>query len=193
MFYIVRHGQTNWNVEKKTMGHANIPLNDFGRNQAKNLANKIISLDVKKIVASDLLRASETAEIINKKLGLDISLDKRIREINYGDLEGISRDTLTQEAWDVFNNTPELLHAEPFEDVYFRIKDFFNEIINIGDNILIVTHGGALRMMMYYATNRNSFNKEKYAEISQFAKIGNATIYSWDGKMSELEPVIFSD
>lgn len=191
MFYIVRHGQTNWNVEKKTMGHADIPLNELGRNQAAELANRIFDLGIKKIISSDLIRASETAEIINKKLELDMLLDNRIREINYGDLEGVSRDTLTQETWDIFNSTPKLLHAEPFEEVYSRIKAFFDELANYNDNILIVTHGGALRMIMYYVANRNIFDKVKYAEISQFAKIENAAIYLWDGKMSELEAITF--
>ena len=69
MIYLVRHGQTDWNIEKKhTQGHTDIPLNENGKKQAEQLAQSISNLKIDKIISSDLLRAKETAEIINKKL-----------------------------------------------------------------------------------------------------------------------------
>ena len=84
MIYLVRHGQTDWNIEKKTQGHTDIPLNENGRKQAQILAQSISNLKIDRIISSDLLRAKETAEIINERFGNNISLDERIREINYG-------------------------------------------------------------------------------------------------------------
>jgi len=189
MIYLVRHGQTDWNVEKKTQGHADIPLNEKGRKQAKSLSSNISKLGVEKIVSSDLLRAKETAEILNKVFGVSLVFDKRLREINYGDLEGIPRDTLKPEMWDIFNKTPEKLNAEPFVDVFTRIKTFFDELSDTNENILVVTHGGPLRMIMYYANNRENFNKKEHTIFSQNAKINNAAIFEWEKDATSLRPI----
>lgn len=183
MIYLVRHGQTDWNLEKKTQGHTDIPLNENGRKQAEKVAERIEDLKIDRIISSDLLRAKETAEIINKKFGKNITYDSRIREINYGVLEGIPRDTLTQDIWDTFNTKPEELKAENKIHVYNRIKSFFNDLKNSKDNILIVTHGGALRMIMYYAQNKNDFDNTKYLKEFNNAKINNADIFEWNNEL----------
>ena len=125
MIYLIRHGQTDWNLEKKTQGHTDISLNENGKEQAKLVSRIISNYKIDKIYSSDLLRAKETAEIINENFGLNIILDNRLREINYGDLEGVPRPTLSQDVWDVFNNNPEKLNAEPIISVFNRIKSFF--------------------------------------------------------------------
>lgn len=183
MIYLVRHGQTDWNIEKKTQGHTDIPLNENGMKQARVLAQKISHLKIDKIISSDLLRAKETAEIINESFGKEIILDTRIREINYGILEGVPRDTLTQDTWDIFNNNPEQLKAEPKVHIFERIKSFFDELQDSKDNILIVTHGGALRMIMYYAENRNKFDNDKYTKYFKDIKINNADIFEWKNEL----------
>lgn len=128
MIYLVRHGQTDWNIENKTQGNTDIPLNYNGKKQAWIASNIMKNFKIDRIYSSDLSRAKETAEIINKNFNLDIILDRRLREINYGDLEGINRDNLSQEKWDIFNNNPKQLHAEAISDVYKRIKNFFESI-----------------------------------------------------------------
>ncbi|MHB1463281.1 MAG: histidine phosphatase family protein [Armatimonadota bacterium] len=189
MIYLVRHGQTDWNVEKKTQGHTDIPLNDNGREQAKSLSMDISKLKIDRIISSDLLRARETAEIVNEAFGVYLTFDKRLREINYGDLEGILGTTLTPETWNIINTTPEKLNTEPFINVYTRIKTFFDELNDEHINILIVTHGDALRMIMYYANNRDHFDKEEYANFSQNVKIDNAAIFEWEKLLTFLKPV----
>lgn len=179
MIYLVRHGQTDWNIEKKTQGYTDIPLNENGRKQAQILAKSISNLKIDRIISSDLLRAKETAEIINERFGKNISLDERIREINYGVLEGVPRDTLTQDTWDIFNTKPEELKAESKIHIYDRIKSFFDDLQDSKENILIVTHGGALRMIMYYAENRNEFDNDKYLKEFNSVKINNADIFEW--------------
>jgi broad specificity phosphatase PhoE len=162
MIYLVRHGQTDWNVVKRLMGQTNIPLNDFGRVQAQSLGKEISELKIDQIFSSDLQRTRETAEIVNKFFNADISLDNRLREINYGDIEGRLKETI-KEYWNLFNAHPEQFNAESLESVYNRIKSFFEDLAKKDlSNVLIVTHGGTLRMIMYYAKNRNSFNKEDY-------------------------------
>ena len=92
MIYLIRHGQTNWNAERKIQGQTDIPLNQIGQQQAKDVSEEISKLKIDKIFSSDLLRARETAEIINEKIGAKIEYDKRLREVNYGNYEGIHVD-----------------------------------------------------------------------------------------------------
>lgn len=189
MIYLVRHGQTNWNIEQKTQGHTDIPLNADGILEAETIAKSISKLKIDRIISSDLLRARETAEIINQLLGVEISFDQRLREINYGDLEGIPRTELTPNTWDIFNETPEKLNAERMASVFERIKSFFDELDKHQDNILIVTHGGALRIIMHYAESRYNFDKEKYSNTHQNSKIKNASIFQWNMGQTILMPV----
>lgn len=189
MIYLVRHGQTEWNVEKKTQGHTDIPLNEMGRKQARSLSLCISKLGIDSVISSDLLRARETAEIINKAAGVNLIFDQRLRELNYGDLEGIPRDTLEPETWDIFNITPEKFNAEPFTNVFARIKLLFDELSNNQGNVLIVTHGGPLRMIMYYANNRDKFNKKEYAIFNQNAKLNNAALFRWEKNLTSLRPI----
>ena len=195
MIYFIRHGETDWNIEKKTQGHTDIPLNDNGKKQALVLANKIKKIKINKIISSDLKRAMETAEIIGKFLKCNsFETDKKIREFNYGTLEGICRDELTSETWEIFNNHPEKLNAESVYDVFLRIKSFFENLQNdYNDNLLIVAHGGSLRVIKYYLENK-IFDKDKYLKFYKDLKIKNADIFEWkNGVDNTVNLITFDD
>ena len=177
MIYLVRHGQTDWNMEKRMQGQIDIPLNDNGREQARAVSESISKLKIDKIISSDLKRAKETAEIINEKIGAEISFDSRLREINFGDLEGVSREEIMPETWAIFETTPEKLNAEPIDEVHKRIKGFFDELGKYDGNVLVVSHGGALRMAMYYEKNRNGFDNEEYTKNYRRMDINNADLF----------------
>lgn len=180
MIYLTRHGQTNWNVEKRLMGLTDIPLNESGISQAQSLGKEASQLKIDHIFSSDLLRAKETSEIINKFINVDITLDERLRELNYGVIEGRILKEISSECWDQFNLYPEQLGAESFESAYNRIKDFFRDLVKKNlSNVLIVTHGGALRMMQYYEGNRDFFNKKDYIKNYLSSKIEHALIIKW--------------
>ena len=89
--YLIRHGQTQWNVEGKYTGQSDIPLTDVGREQARAAAEPVKSAPPAAVYASDLIRARETAELF--AAGCDftgaIQLDPRLREINQGVWEGM--------------------------------------------------------------------------------------------------------
>jgi 2,3-bisphosphoglycerate-dependent phosphoglycerate mutase len=86
--WLVRHGQTDWNLQGRYQGHADIPLNKAGLSQAKALAEELLGQSFNAIFCSDLQRASTTAEIVGAKLGITVTRDKRLREIDQGDWEG---------------------------------------------------------------------------------------------------------
>lgn len=177
MVCLIRHGQTNWNAEKRLMGSTDIPLNKNGIEQVKSLGQEISQLEISHIFSSDLLRAKETAEIINNFINVDILLDSRLRELNYGDIEGKTLKEISSENWNRFNLYPEQLNAESFENMYDRVKNFFEDFAkrNIS-NVIIITHGGTLRMILYYSKNKDHFIKEDYIKNYLNLKIENTSI-----------------
>jgi len=87
---LVRHGETDWNADGRLQGQTDRPLSDFGRRQARQLADELAGEELEAIYASDLSRARETAEIIGDRLGLATVLDPDLREKDWGTWEGLS-------------------------------------------------------------------------------------------------------
>jgi len=79
-FLLVRHGETDWNAEGRLQGHTDRPLSDYGRKQARRLADELAGSDIDAIYASDLARARETAEIVGARLHLPVVLEPDLRE-----------------------------------------------------------------------------------------------------------------
>ena len=187
MIYLLRHGQTDWNLERKIQGHLDMALNETGRKEALICLDKIVSLNIDNIISSDLVRAKETAQIINEKLHLPVRFDSRLREINFGNLQGRLIQDITQDEWDIFNKTPHEVNAESWEDVYLRVKSFFDELDDI-KNTLIVTHGGVIRIAKYLSQNPHSFDWNEYEKTALHLKIKNTEVFRWS-KNSLLERI----
>src|SRR5450755_3799671 len=83
-----RHGQTDWNVQRRFQGQSDTPLNSAGHEQARRAARYIAALRPAAIFSSDLIRASATAEALARLTGLSVQLDKDLRERNGGSWEG---------------------------------------------------------------------------------------------------------
>jgi probable phosphoglycerate mutase len=147
---IVRHGITDWNIQRIAQGSTDIPLNETGRQQAKAVAERLAgeeAWDV--IISSDLSRARETAEIIAAKLGMPVShFDPRIREMSGGEIEGTTEaDRL--EKWGA-NWREQVQGMEKLEDVAHRGREFIEEVIvkYPGKRVLMVSHGGLIGVML---------------------------------------------
>lgn len=144
MIYITRHGQTDWNVAKKVMGKHDEPLNEEGRKQAKIVRDKLKDTKLDLIVSSPLLRAKETALIINEQRNIPMIYDDRISERDFGEFEGqMTKDFDFLEFWDYYQNT-KYQRAENIQSFFQRVYDGIEDICTEhGDkDILIVTHGG---------------------------------------------------
>ena len=105
-FLLFRHGQTDWNLEKRCQGHKDIPLNETGLNEAKELSNKFSKIQLQVIYSSDLKRAVQTAEFLSSKKDIPLLLSKNLREFSLGAAEGKSHDELIStygvELWENF-------------------------------------------------------------------------------------------
>ncbi len=148
---VTRHGQTDWNVEKRIQGRTDIELNNKGIEQAyqtkENLENEKIDL----IICSPLKRAKQTADIINKDRNIPIIYDERLLEICYGENEGRLHDDFDYDGFWSIVNTHEYKDAENVNKFIQRVHDFLNDLKNRKEeNILIVTHNGVCRAINIY-------------------------------------------
>ncbi|CCK00926.1 Phosphoglycerate mutase [Cronobacter sakazakii 701] len=95
--YLVRHGETQWNAERRIQGQSDSPLTEKGERQAMQVAQRAKALGITHIITSDLGRTQRTAEIIAQGCGCDVILDPRLRELDMGILERRHLDTLSEE------------------------------------------------------------------------------------------------
>lgn len=140
MIYIVRHGQTDYNLEGRYAGRIDVPLNNTGREQAKIIKEKLKGIKFDKVFSSSLNRAYETAQIICDN---HIINDERIIERSNGELEGILKIDITEKI-DFNNPLEKRYNIENITDFKKRVYSFFDEIMKLykGKNILVVTHAG---------------------------------------------------
>ena len=141
---ITRHGQTDWNLKRIVQGQSNIELNKVGIEQAEELAEKLANEPIDLIICSPLVRAKQTAEIINRNRSIPIMYDNSISEIDYGEFEGIELADFNLSAfWNYYNNN-KYQRAENIKDFFKRVYDFIDKqsIEQPEKNILLVAHGG---------------------------------------------------
>lgn len=168
---LVRHGETDWNAERRVQGQIDIPLNAKGWSQAAALARGLAAESFAALYSSDLQRAVQTAEATAGLHRLPIRSDPALRERHYGVLQ-----SLTAAEAQVSHPQASLRHAErdpdyAFEDgeslVVFqqRIRACLEELFHrhAGETILVVTHGGVLDIAYRHATGRGLSSRRDFA------------------------------
>lgn len=144
--YLIRHGETDWNVERRLQGIEDIPMNGTGIRQAESLADSIRKINADAILSSPLKRALFTAEILNKKLQLNpIYLREDLKERNYGKASGLTPDEKHARFPD--GDIPDL---EPITSVRARMSKFLDDMVQefSGKKILVVSHGGVINCIL---------------------------------------------
>lgn len=143
-----RHGQTDWNLEGKLQGVLDIPLNQTGLNEATTLKESF-DFDVKYIISSPLKRALKTAEIINEKLGLNIELDSRLAERDFGSLAGGKACFVK-----TMENSGQA-DGETIETFENKLLDFLESCKDLDDGAyLVTTHGGVIITLLTLLSER---------------------------------------
>ncbi len=175
-FYLIRHGQTDWNAEGRFQGSVDIPLNDTGRGQAKRngLAFKLELPDVAgwHFVSSPLSRARETMEIVRRYADLvptDYHLEPLLREVSYGDWERqtieeislTSPDSIEERAGNKWGFVP------PNGESYMLLADRVRTVLaSLNCPTVITAHGGVLRSI-YYLIGEMEAEEAAIAEVPQ--------------------------
>ena len=141
---VTRHGQTDWNVQKKVMGRCDESLNKKGLEQAEEVRKKLLDENIDLIICSSLKRAKQTAEVINKERHIKIIYDDRIIERDFGEFEGMETKKFDFHGyWNYYKNDY-YESAENIQEFFKRVYTFLDDILSKykDKNILIVTHGG---------------------------------------------------
>jgi broad specificity phosphatase PhoE len=187
---LARHGETDWNAERRWQGHSDPPLNERGREQARELAAALDGVDV--IYASDLARARETAEILAVRLGLDVQLDPRLRERYFGAWEGKTWDELEERSagelqrWRA-GDTHGPDDAEPYEDFSRRVESFLEDVLerHPAEHVLVVGHGGSIRAI--HALAEGLDYARDHLQIPAVANCGLSRYAVLEGKLARLD------
>ncbi len=153
---LARHGETDDNLEPiRVQGFTDTPLNDTGRRQAAELAERMDSAGIASLWSSDLSRARETAEIVGARIGLEPRLDARLREANRGEWEGRRFIDIEREeperyaAWRRAGAKFRFPGGESLRDQLERVSAAVEDIRREGElPALVVCHGGSIRVML---------------------------------------------
>jgi probable phosphoglycerate mutase len=186
---LARHGETDWNSERRWQGHADRPLNDVGREQARALAETLAGRAVDVVYSSDLVRAYETALIVADRLGRSVEVDAGLREVDVGDWagrllteiekddpEGFQRWRQGRKAWN---------GGESYEEMGERVVAAVLRLAarHPGQTVLIITHGGSIRACRATAVGLD-YAASRVAAIGSMGNCEIAELHVADGRLA---------
>jgi 2,3-bisphosphoglycerate-dependent phosphoglycerate mutase len=155
---LARHGETDWNREQRFQGHADPPLNEHGKAQARELAETLADEPLDALYSSPLRRARETAEIVGGRLGLAVELKGGLREVDLGSWSGLTRTQVEELFPEGFRRWldygPGWDDGETYEQMGGRVVATLHELAaaHPEGRVLVVTHAGPVRAAV--ATSR---------------------------------------
>jgi len=173
--YLIRHGETEWNITGRWQGILDVPLNDLGREQARKLAAYLGQETIQAIYTSDLSRAVDTAQCLADVLQIVVIHDKRLRELDIGIFQGLTKP-------EILAKYPQELAAFLAQPYDYQIPEgesrlqlqarmllaWRDAIAKDMEAIAIVSHGGAIKMLLsaLFAHKRDFFQKQEFLNAS---------------------------
>ncbi len=159
---LIRHGETDWNIQGRWQGQEDVPLNQHGLQQAQQTAESLANTNIDAIYASDLTRAVDTAKPLSRLTGLPIQLDSRLREIHQGEWQGLLISEIQSRYSDLFkkriDNPLEVAPpgGETVRQVWERVSQALNEIVQKHPNntIAIISHGFVIAVARIHLEHR---------------------------------------
>jgi broad specificity phosphatase PhoE len=155
---LARHGETDWNRENRFQGHADPPLNALGRRQSAELAEALAGEALARVFTSPLRRASETAEIVARRLALEVEPLEPLREIDVGAWSGLTRDEVAARFPDAYARWLERAphgfeDGETYDQLAARVLPAIRRLAerHPSETLLVVTHGGPSRVIQAHA------------------------------------------
>jgi probable phosphoglycerate mutase len=155
--YLIRHGETDWNRDRRIQGQSDTPLNEAGREQSRQLGRRLVEVRFDLAFASDLRRAVETAEIVIESRSLNVTTHPGLRERAFGEWEGGSAEDISRaqpEQWAAWLRRARDVSppgGESQVDLERRVTVALDSIVARAHNctLLIVSHGGAIQSALY--------------------------------------------
>ena len=156
---LIRHGETEWNSQKRMQGHSNSDLSSVGQAQIQALGQWMKNVPFDLIYSSDSLRAKQTAEAITQFSGHELQFDQRLREKNLGVFEGLTSEEARERHPEVFRlfktagSKYVIDEGESTQQLQERALEIVNEIRikHPEERVLLVTHGGFIRVVMKHS------------------------------------------
>ncbi len=156
---LIRHGETEWNSQKRMQGHSNSDLSSVGQAQIQALGKWMKNVPFDLIYSSDSLRAKQTAEAITQFSGHELQFDQRLREKNLGVFEGLTSEEARQRHPEVFRlfktagSKYVIDEGESTQQLQDRALEIVNEILikHPEERVLLLTHGGFIRVVMKHS------------------------------------------
>src|SRR5687768_10150330 len=174
--FLVRHGATLWNIEKRAQGHADIDLNDEGRKQAAAVATELAHEKLSAVYSSDLKRAFDTASAIAASHGLDVIVDPDLREIDQGEWEGLTTDEI-QARWPDLWGPNRHYNARPGGESPQQVKKRSLAALgravaaNPDSAIAVVSHGGTIRWLSAEALGYDDYRSRRIRGLGNGAVV----------------------
>lgn len=186
---LARHGETDWNSERRWQGHADRPLNDVGREQARELAETLADRAIDVVYSSDLARAHETALIVADRLGLPVEIDAGLREVDVGDWSGRVHTEIEGRDPEGYRRWREggkgWSGGESYEEMGERVVAAVLRLAarHPGQTVLVVTHGGSIRACRATAAGLD-YAASRVASIGSMANCEVAELQVADGRLA---------
>lgn len=188
MIYLVRHGESEANIQNRFSGVTDVELSDKGKEQAFVAGNNLKPYKIDYVYSSPLKRAKNTAKIICNVNNIEnvIIVENSLIEVNFGIFENMTWDEITEnhreesENWILNKHKYKFPEGESYDDIIHRISDFID---NVPDNSLIVTHFGVIQSILLYLNIANETNLWDYI-------IKNCDILILNEKKTKIEKII---
>ena len=196
---LVRHGETGWNAQRRYQGWSDLPLNKVGLQQADALAAHLADEQIGASYTSDLERAMQTAQCIAERHGQPVIADLRLREISFGDWEGLTFDEIrTRWPEEVDAWLGDSLHVAPpggetLAQVAERVQGALDDIDgeNAGQTVLLVSHGGPLRVLLCLALGLDAQAHWRFRLDT--ASVSELGVYDGEATLAKLNVTEYGD
>jgi broad specificity phosphatase PhoE len=189
---LARHGQSDWNATRRWQGHADRPLTELGREQARALAARLRHIELDAVYSSDLRRAVETAAEVAATHGLEPIRRPALREVDVGPWSGRTREEVEQRfpqgyaRW--LDGFPGWDDGESYADMSARVLGAVLEIARVHEDgrALVVAHGGPIRAIHATALGLDVHTYRRVRPVEPNARL-SAVCYA-EGRLTELCP-----
>ncbi|QRN86248.1 alpha-ribazole phosphatase [Clostridia bacterium] len=153
--YLIRHGQTTWNNERRFQGHTDIELDKEGIAQANRLKERLRDVHFDAFYSSDLIRANKTANIVAQDRGMPVHILKEVKEIKFGEWEGkkfseVMGGEQNFKKWHDDSSLKMVPGGERAEEVLNRVEGAIQHILRVHpkERVAVFSHGGPIRYML---------------------------------------------